>query len=101
MVAGRSARMRLNLSTSLALRLVVRPSKDAVEHLYRRLCETLHFERRDALRAARQAWCDNGGAGDAVSESGLGFAPVWTRQVRNLGPDSGMLPLVSIGIKPF
>ena len=37
----------------------------------------------------------------AISGSGLDIAPVWTRQVRNPGPDSGTLALVSIGIKPF
>ena len=46
--------------------LVARPSKDAVEDLYRRLCEALPSERRDALRAAREQWCSNGGAGDML-----------------------------------
>ena len=44
--------------------LIARPSREAVENLYRRLCENLPSERTDALRSARKRWCDNGGAGD-------------------------------------
>ena len=62
-----------------------------------RCAEVAHRVDPFASLALRVAWFFRG----AISESGLDFAPVWTRQVRNLGPDSGTLALVSMGIKPF